>query len=62
MAEFHYSQTIFSAVHSNCAYHFETNDVLKLYMKLYTRFWSLLNSNCTHDILISVSPNFFYPN
>ena len=31
-------------------------------LKLYLRFWSLLNLNCTHCILISVWPNFLYSN
>ena len=31
-------------------------------LKLYLRSWFRLNLNCTHYILISVSPNFLYSN
>ena len=61
--EFRYSQTIFFLRFSvivlmNLKLLILRNFILKLYL----RSWFLLNLNCTHYILISVSPNFLYSN
>ena len=52
----------FFALLSNCAYESEAVDLTKFILKLYLRSWSLLNLNCTHYILIGVSPNFLCSN
>ena len=50
----------FFEVHSIITYDAEAYVVQNLILKLYLRSWSLHNLNCTHGILISLSPNFRY--
>ena len=63
VAEFGYSESIFFTVHSNFTYDSEAYDLIwNFTLRIYLRFWTPFNLNCTHRILISVSPNFLYFN
>ena len=55
--EFRYSQMIFFVVHINFTYDSETYDLMNHYLQTLHEFWCLQNLNCTHCILIKVSPS-----
>ena len=60
VVEFCYSQTIFFLVHCNFTYASDLMILWHFILKLFLKFWSLLNSNCAHSILIIVSPKLLY--
>ena len=62
--QFCYSQTIFFFLRFSVIVLMNLKLLIlrNFILKLYLRSWFLLNLNCTHYILISVSPNFLYSN
>ena len=52
-------KVFFFTVHSNFTYDSEAYDLIwNFTLRIYFRFWTPFHLNCTHRILISVSPNF----